>query len=144
MRHQTTDAKATAVKPLSLKPVLWAVLVLSASLGTQTVRADQASACNVQSSQQIFDQVSAQLPREAKGNYTDSVLLPHLQARLPACQNNVDWLVLAGQALMAAQQHLLASDYLERAIMLAPENQGAKLDYALALAGSEQPDAASS
>jgi hypothetical protein len=142
MRHQATDAKATAVKPLSLKPVLWAVLALTASLGAQAVRADQASACNVQSSQQVFAQVSAQLPREAKGNYTDNVLMPHLQARLPACQNNVEWLVLAGQALMAAQQHLLASDYLERAIMLAPESQGAKLDYALALAGSEQPDAA--
>lgn len=142
MRHQATDAQATAVKPLSLKPVLWAVLVLSASFGAQAVRAEQASACNVQSSQQVFAQVSAQLPREAKGNYTDNVLMPHLQARLPACQNNVEWLVLAGQTLMAAQQHLLASDYLERAIMLAPENQGAKLDYALALAGSEQPDAA--
>lgn len=142
MHHQTTDAKATAVKPLSLKPVLWAVLALTASFGAQAVRADQANACNVQSSQQVFGQVSAQLPREAKGNYTDNVLLPHLQASLPACQNNVEWLVLAGQALMAAQQHLLASDYLERAIMLAPENQGAKLDYALALAGSEQPDAA--
>jgi hypothetical protein len=101
----------------------------------------------VQSSQQVF----GQLPQGAKGNssyvaslnnYTDNVLLPHLQARLPACQNNVEWLVLAGQTLMAAQQHLLASDYLERAIMLAPEQQGSKLDYALALAGSEQPDAA--
>lgn len=142
MHHQATDAKATAVKPLSLKPVLWAVLALTAFLGAQSVRADQANACNLQSSQQVFGQVFAQLPREAKGNYTDNVLLPHLQASLPACQNNVEWLVLAGQTLMAAQQHLLASDYLERAIMLAPENQGAKLDYALALAGSEQPDAA--
>jgi hypothetical protein len=151
MHHQTTDAKATAVKPLSLKSVLWAVLAwsiaLCASLASQAVHADQASACNLQSSQQVF----GQLPQGAKGNssyvaainnYTDNVLLPHLQARLPACQNNVEWLVLAGQTLMAAQQHLLASDYLERAIMLAPEQQGAKLDYALALAGSEQPDAA--
>ena len=159
MHHQTTDAKATAVKPLSLKPVLWAVLALGASLGAQAVHADQANTCNMQSSQQVF----GQLPQEAKvnakdnakekgnsnstfastlSNYTDNVLLPHLQARLPACQNNVEWLVLAGQTLMATQQHLLASDYLERAIMLAPEQQGAKLDYALALAGSEQPDAA--
>lgn len=163
MHRQTTDAKATAVKPLSLKPVLWAVLALSATLGAQAVHADQANACNVQSSQEVF----GQSPHEAKvnakeianenakekansnttfaatlSNYTDNVLLPHLQARLPACQNNVEWLVQAGQTLMAAQQHLLASDYLERAIMLAPEQQGAKLDYALALAGSEQPDAA--
>ena len=68
MHHQTTDAKATAVKPLSLKPVLWAVLALTASLGAQTVHADPANACNVQSSQQVF----GQLTYEAKGNNKDS------------------------------------------------------------------------
>ena len=71
-------------------------------------------------------------------------LLPHLQAKLASCQNNVPWLVWAGQTLIKAKQYLLASDYLERALMLEPSNMGAKLDYALALAGSEQPDASMS
>jgi hypothetical protein len=72
----------------------------------------------------------------------EDVLLPHLQANLPACQNNVAWLVWAGQTLMKTKQHLLAADYLERALMIDPDNKGAKLDYAIALAGSEQPEAA--
>ena len=72
----------------------------------------------------------------------EEVLLSHLQSQLPHCQNNVPWLVWAGQTLMKTKQFLLASDYLERALMLEPDNKGAKLDYALSLAGSEQPDAA--
>ena len=72
----------------------------------------------------------------------EEVLLSHLQSQLSHCQNNVPWLVWAGQTLMRAKQFLLASDYLERALMLEPDNKGAKLDYALSLAGSEQPDAA--
>ena len=76
------------------------------------------------------------------GATPEDTLLQHLQTQLPACQNNVAWLVWAGQTLMRAGQYLLASDYLERALMLEPDNKGAKLDYALSLAGSEQPDAA--
>jgi len=76
------------------------------------------------------------------GLSVEDTLLQHLQTQLSACQNNVAWLVWAGQTLMRAGQYLLASDYLERALMLEPDNKGAKLDYALSLAGSEQPEAA--
>ena len=157
MHHQACNATTNQAVLTSPKPVLWAVGVLlgglvcvlasqSAQAQTQTSTPAQ-TACNPQASQEVFQK----LPKTANINgafakaleaYTDAVLLPHLQAKLPECQNNVAWLVQAGQTLMAAQQYLLASDYLERAIMLEPANQGAKLDYALALAASEQPDAA--
>ena len=159
MHHQACNATTDQAVLTSPKPVLWAVGILLGGLAsvfapqsaqaqtqTQTSTPSQ-TACNPQASQDVFQK----LPKAARTNgafakaleaYTDAVLLPHLQAKLPECQNNVAWLVQAGQTLMAAQQYLLASDYLERAIMLEPANQGAKLDYALALAGSEQPDAA--
>jgi hypothetical protein len=93
-------------------------------------------ACNLAESQKKFANTSK------LEEVFDDLLLPHLQAQLPACQNNVAWLVWAGQTLMKAKQHLLAADYLERALMIDPDNKGAKLDYAIALAGSEQPEAA--
>ena len=95
--------------------------------------------CNVAASQSLFEQFASATSLAA---VFEEQLLPHLQANLAGCQNNVAWLVWAGQTLMKAKQYLLASDYLERALMLAPDNKGAQLDYALALAGSEQPDAA--
>ena len=157
MHHQACNATNNQVVLTSPQQVLWAVGILLGGLaGVFAPQSAQApmptntqaqTACNPQASQDVFQK----LPKAVKANgafakaleaYTDVVLLPHLQAKLPECQNNVAWLVQAGQTLMAAQQYLLASDYLERAIMLEPTNQGAKLDYALALAGSEQPDAA--
>ena len=95
--------------------------------------------CSVAASQSLFEQFASANNLAA---VFEEQLLPHLQANLASCQNNVAWLVWAGQTLMKAKQYLLASDYLERALMLAPDNKGAQLDYALALAGSEQPDAA--
>ena len=94
------------------------------------------STCSLQASQEAIDGMGK------LGATPEDTLLQHLQTQLPACQNNVAWLVWAGQTLMRAGQYLLASDYLERALMLEPDNKGAKLDYALSLAGSEQPDAA--
>ncbi len=94
------------------------------------------SNCNLSAGQSFF----------ARANNLTSAfeeqLRLHLQTNLASCQNNVLWLLWAGQTLMKAKQHLLASDYLERALMLEPDNKGARLDYALALAGSDQPDAA--
>ena len=147
MHHQASNATTDQAVLTSLKPVLWAVGILlggvtsvfapqSSQAQTQTSTPAQ-TACNPQASQDVFQK----LPKAARANgaftkaleaYSDAVLLPHLQAKLPDCQNNVSWLVQAGQILMAAQQYLLASDYLERAIMLEPANQGAKLDYAFA------------
>ena len=95
--------------------------------------------CDVPASQSLLGNVANANNRAA---VLEEQLLAHLQANLPSCQNNVAWLVWAGQTLMKAKQYLLASDYLERALMLSPDNKGAQLDYALALAGSEQPDAA--
>ena len=156
MHHQACNATNNQAVLTSPKPVLWAVgILLSGLAGALAPQSAQAqpqtsspiqSECNPQASQDVFQKP----PKASNTNgafakaleaYTDAVLLPHLQAKLPECQNNVAWLVQAGQTLTAAQQYLLASDYLERAIMLEPANQGAKLDYALALAASEQPDA---
>ena len=140
MHHQACNANNNQAVLTSPQPVLWAVGILlgglaglfasqSAQAQTPTSTSSQI-ACNPQASQDVFQK----LPKAARANgafakaseaYTDAVLLPHLQAKLPDCQNNVAWLVQAGQTLMAAQQYLLASDYLERAIMLEPANQGA-------------------
>ena len=92
--------------------------------------------CNLAASKSLFANV------KNLATSFEELLLPHLQANLATCQNNVAWLIWSGQTLVNAKQYLLASDYLERALMLEPDNRGAKLDYALALAGTEQPEAA--
>ena len=96
------------------------------------------SNCNLAASESLFASTN-NLAAAFEGQ-----LLPHLQSSLASCQYNPAWLVWAGQTLMKAKQYLLASDYLERALMLEPDNKGVQLEYALALAGSEQPDAAMS
>ena len=125
MHHQACNATTDQAVLTSPKPVLWAVGILlgglasvfathSAQAQTPTSTPSQ-TACNLQARQDVFQK----LPKTAGANgafakaleaYTDAVLLPHLQAKLPECQNNVAWLVQAGQTLMAAQQYLLASD----------------------------------
>ena len=118
---------------------IWIGLLISTQAHAQlTVQINDSVAisCNISFSQSVFQDMSK---LEAK---VEEALLSHLQSQLPVCQSNVPWLVWAGQTLMKAKQFLLASDYLERALMLEPDNKGAKLDYALSLAGSEQPDAA--
>ena len=103
--------------------------------------------CNLQLAQVQIAKIAAAQSFLQKSNaeleaLMEKQLLPSLQAQLPSCQNNVPWLMWAGQTLMQYKQYVLASDYIERALMLEPNNKGAKLEYALALAGSEQPDAA--
>ena len=107
---------------------------LSLNGGVDVFGAASPQNCNVAASQSLFEQFASANNLAA---VFEEQLLPHLQANLASCQNNVAWLVWAGQTLMKAKQYLLASDYLERALMLAPDNKGAQLDYALALAGSE-------
>ena len=117
MHHQACNATTDQSVPTSPKPVLWAVGILlgglagvfapqSAQAQTQTSTPSQ-TACNPQASQDVFQKLS----KAAKANgaftkaleaYTDAVLLPHLQAKLPDCQNIVAWLVQAGQTLMAS------------------------------------------
>ena len=172
MRHQACNPALIQAVPQRLKHVLMGALsnALASALlvlapfnaiaqgnaqqsGQESAQVKTQAACSLESSQEVFQRLPKASPNKLQNGaflnalraldaYTETVLLPHLQAKLPDCQNSVPWLVQAGQTLMSAQQYLLASDYLERAIMLEPGNQGAKLDYALALAGSEQQDAA--
>ncbi len=119
--------------------VIWGVLFIFMKVNAQTNvqnNSTQTVSCNHLLSQASFNDIAKM------ENKLEEFLLPYLQSQLPLCQNNVSWLVWAGQILMQAKQFLLASDYLERALMLDSDNKVAKLDYALSLAGSEQPDAA--
>ena len=55
---------------------------------------------------------------------------------LPACQKNVAWLVFMGQGYNKLGRYSEAAEYLERALMLAPDDLSVQMQYALALAGT--------
>jgi hypothetical protein len=126
-------------------PLSWAQTSIPISIDATST--ESSSSCNLQFAQSQIEKIATPQSHLQKSNteleaLVETQLLPKLQAQLPPCQNNVPWLMWAGQTLMQYKQYVLASDYLERALMLEPNHKGAKLDYALALAGSDQPDAA--
>ena len=58
-----------------------------------------------------------------------------LQQQLLACQHSSSWLAAAGRLLNQQGRYLDAADYLERALLLSPDQPQARLDYTIALAG---------
>ena len=58
-----------------------------------------------------------------------------LQLQLPACQKSSAWLGAAGKLFNQMGRYPDAADYLERALLLAPDQPQARLDYTIALAG---------
>ena len=58
-----------------------------------------------------------------------------LQQQLLTCQHSSSWLAAAGRLLNQQGRYLDAADYLERALLLAPDQPQARLDYTIALAG---------
>lgn len=65
-----------------------------------------------------------------------SGVLPQELGKLPQCQQDSAWLGWAGWALNQLERYTEAAEYLERALMLDPDQPRAQLDYAVALAGS--------
>lgn len=65
-----------------------------------------------------------------------SRVLPQELDKLPQCQHDSAWLGWAGWALNQLERYTEATDYLERALMLDPDQPRTQLDYAVALAGS--------
>jgi hypothetical protein len=155
MRLQAFNEISNGTSKARQKLVLCFALVFQLGFNTtlsfaQTFNSTMTEAsCNLQLAQVQIEKIVSARSFLLKSNaeqeaLVEKQLLPSLQAQLPSCQNNVPWLMWAGQTLMQYKQYVLASDYIERALMLEPNNKGAKLEYALALAGSEQPDAAMS
>ena len=62
---------------------------------------------------------------------------------LPRCQGDARYLAALGHVLNQRARYAEASDHLERALMLAPDLKGAKLDYAISLAGTGDTESAS-
>lgn len=62
--------------------------------------------------------------------------LEQLLQNVPTCQLQPDWLAYLGQRLNEQGRYAEAADHLERALLLAPQHQGAAFAYAIALAGN--------
>lgn len=73
--------------------------------------------------------------RTGAARLSDAVL-DALVAQLPQCQDRPNWLVAVGQRLNEARRYQEAADLVERALLLEPALKGARVDYAVALAGS--------
>lgn len=56
--------------------------------------------------------------------------------QLPQCENDIAWLLGLGQRLNQVRRYAEAADLIERALLLQPALRGARVDYAVALAGS--------
>jgi hypothetical protein len=65
----------------------------------------------------------------------DDAALERLIEELPQCQREPDYLAALGNILNQRGRYVEAGDHLERALMLAPDLKGARLDYAISLAG---------
>lgn len=65
----------------------------------------------------------------------DDATLERLIGELPECQREPDYLAALGNILNQRGRYAEAGDHLERALMLAPDLKGARLDYAISLAG---------
>lgn len=72
----------------------------------------------------------------------DDSALDQLIDALPECQQHADYLAALGNILNQRGRYLEAGDHLERALMLAPDLKGARLDYAISLAGMGEVESA--
>jgi hypothetical protein len=75
------------------------------------------------------------------GNVDDATLDGLIDA-LPQCQRDPGYLAGLGNILNQRGRYAEAGDHLERALMLAPDLKGAKLDYAISLAGAGDTESA--
>lgn len=75
------------------------------------------------------------------GKVADAVL-DQLIDELPYCQRDAQYLAALGNVLNQKGRYAEAGDHLERALMLAPDLKGAKLDYAISLAGTGDTESA--
>jgi hypothetical protein len=66
----------------------------------------------------------------------DDTAIDQLIDELQQCQRDAPYLAALGNVLNKKGRYAEASDHLERALMLAPDLKGAKLDYAISLAGT--------
>jgi hypothetical protein len=82
------------------------------------------------------------VPAAPRGQPVPEAALEAMLARLPQCQDDVAWLVAAGQRLNQSRRHGDAADLIERALLLDPSLKGARVDYVVALAGSGDVDSA--
>ncbi|WP_295852310.1 tetratricopeptide repeat protein [uncultured Xylophilus sp.] len=57
------------------------------------------------------------------------------QAALSDCQRDSDFLAMLGRLYLEQGRYVDAADHLERALMFDPDQKGARVDYAIALAG---------
>jgi len=58
-----------------------------------------------------------------------------LQEQVANCQNDSNWLAMAGSLLNQKRRYREAADFLERALLFAPDLPQVQLDYIIALAG---------
>lgn len=79
---------------------------------------------------------------EVPGGTPSDAELDRLIEFLPACQQRADYLAALGNILNQRGRYAEAGDHLERALMLAPELKGARLDYAISLAGMGEIESA--
>ena len=82
------------------------------------------------------DPVGCEPPQDGRAGLLADDALDALLARLPQCQDRADWLAAVGHLLNRARRHGEAADVIERALLLDPGHKGARVDYAVALAGS--------
>lgn len=79
---------------------------------------------------------------EAPTGPIDDLALDRLIDALPECQQHADYLAALGNILNQRGRYVEAGDHLERALMLAPDLKGARLDYAISLAGMGEVESA--
>lgn len=79
---------------------------------------------------------SATEPPSTCGSQAQQQSLEQMLQTVPTCQLQPDWLAHLGQRLNEQGRYQEAAEHLERALLLAPQHQGAAFAYAIALAGS--------
>jgi tetratricopeptide (TPR) repeat protein len=72
----------------------------------------------------------------------DDDSLGRLIEALPECQRDASYLAALGNILNQRGRYVEAGDHLERALMLSPDLSGARLDYAISLAGMGETESA--
>jgi tetratricopeptide (TPR) repeat protein len=72
----------------------------------------------------------------------DDATLDRLINALPECERDAEYLAALGNILNQRGRYAEAGDHLERALMLAPDLKGARLDYAISLAGMGEVESA--